>query len=349
MPIENSPLYQCTDGATSDTFDSVPVDYKRISVEALKVGTPTILTKLSSNAAAKAAETPSNTGMLLVKVTNAQGAPVSDATVTVTNPGIQISLIGHTNDQGYVFVSGMMPEHQNGYHIVATKNGYSMDFTTSRTAQNPNQVQPDVDINIQQVTVQTLRIDILANMAVTMTNETGTPLAGQNITATSDKITATNPDTPKNIYNQTTDANGVATFTNIEWDSYTLSTAGNYYVVAVSPYQPFAVDPNTTLPVSLVVTTNGGWPRITSVSPASGTVGSIVTVVINGFNLEGNTTVVLRKSGSADVIPTSTSVDPNKKSVTVTFDLTNVSAGNWDLILTSEGRVVTEIEGFTIT
>src|SRR3990167_8776509 len=56
--------WSCTDGATSTTFDVVPVDYKRINVEALKVGTPTVLIKLSSNAAAKAAETPSNTGMM---------------------------------------------------------------------------------------------------------------------------------------------------------------------------------------------------------------------------------------------------------------------------------------------
>ncbi|MEK7202416.1 MAG: carboxypeptidase regulatory-like domain-containing protein [Patescibacteria group bacterium] len=350
IPVDANPsLWQCTDGSTSATFDVVPVDYKRINVEALKVGTPTVLIKLSSNAAAKAAETPSNTGMMLVKVIDAQGAPVASATVTVDNTATNTSMTGLTNAQGYVFVANLTPDNQNGYHIVATKTGYSTDLTTSRTSQNPNQIQPDVDINIQQVTIQTLAIDWLSTMAVTVTNETGQILNGISITATSAKITATNPDTPKHVETRVSDTNGVATWPNFEWDSYILAPQSGYYVVSTSPYQLVALNPNTTLSVALVLTTNPNWPRITNVSPASGTTGAIVEVIIEGYNFTGNTTVLLRKVGSADILPTIINVDPNQKAVTATFDLTGAAIDEWDFILDSNGQIITQIGGFIVS
>ena len=330
----------------------MPVDYKRINVEALKTGTPTILVKLSSNAAAKAAETPSQTGMMLVKVIDAEGLPVPQATVTIDNEEAGISplspLTGLTNDQGYVFVANLLPDSQNGYHIVATKAGFSTDFTTSRTSQNPNQTQPDVDINIQQVTIQTLAIDFLSTMQVTVTNETGQLLNGVSVTATSAKLTAFNPDTAKNIVTKITDSNGVATFPLFEWDSYSLTPSAEYFVVSTSPYQRVALPPNSTFPVSLVVTTNSNWPRIVSVSPSSGTSGATVEVVIEGSNYTGNTTVLLRKSGFTDILPAQTSVEPNQQSVTATFNMTGATTGNWDLVLDSNGQIVTQVEGFII-
>lgn len=341
--------YLCTDGGVSGTQDLVPVDYKRINVEALKVGTPTVLIKLSSNAAAKAAETPSNTGMMLVKVIDSKGAPVANATVNVTDVVTGVDLQGTTNAQGYMFVANLTPDTHNGYHIDATKQGYSTDYTTSRTAQNPNQVQPDVDINVQQVTIQTLKIDLLATMSVTVTDENNQPLSGVSITATSEKLVANNPDTPKNTFTQSTNSSGVVTFSNIEWDGYNLAAAGNYKIVATSPYQPVSLDPNTTLPVALVITTNVNWPRIDSVSPTSGTSGSNVTVVISGANFAGGTTVLLRLAGHADITPTSTNVAANGKTVTLTFHLTGAAAGDWDIVLNSGGSIVTEIEGFTVS
>jgi len=342
-------FWSCTDGATTMVNDVVPIDYKRVNVEALKVGTPTVLIKLSSNIAAKAAETSSQTGMLLAKVIDSQGLPVVSATVTITNTVTNVSMTGLTNDQGYVFVANLPPDNQNGYNIVVTKQGYSSDYTTSRTTQNPNQTQPDVDVNIQQVTIQTLTIDLLATLVVTVTNEAGTPLAGQNIVATSDKITANNPDTPKNIYNLTTDTSGVVSFSIIEWDSYDLAPPSGYYVVNTSPYQRVALNPNSTLPVSLVITTNSGWPRLVTVSPASGTSGSTVEIVIDGANFANTSTVLLRRAGSSDIIPTQTVVDPNQKSITVTIDLTGATAGSWDLLLDSNGQVITQIGGFIVS
>ena len=342
--------WNCTDGDTSNVNDVVPVDYKRINVEALKVGTPTVLIKLSSNAASKAAETPSQTGMLLVKVINAQGLPVAGAIVMVSLPVVGcIFLTGTTNEQGYVFIANLPPENQNGYRIVTTKAGFSSDYTTSRTAQNPNQIQPDVDINVQQVTIQTLAIDYLATLQVTVTNETNQIQSGVLVTASSAKLTANNPDTPKNIAERQTDINGLATWLGFEWDSYDLIAQTGYYVVSTSPYQRVALAPGTTLPVAMVITTNPNWPRLVSVSPASGTSGSTVEVIIEGFNFTANTTVILRKTGFADILPTLTVVEPDNKSVTVTFNLAGTAVGGWDLVLDSNGQIVTQIGGFIVS
>lgn len=342
-------LYSCTDGGTSSQQDLVPVDYKRISIEATQVGSTVSLAKASSNAAAKAAETPTNTGILLVIVNDSQGQPVVDATVTVTNVPANVSLQGTTNNRGYFFVANLPPDHQNGYHIIATKTGYSQDGTTSRTSQNPNQVQPDVDISVQQITTQTLAIDLLSTMAVSVVNEANQPLPNVILNATGTKLTSTNPDTPKNTFTQITNSSGLATFPNIEWDSYALTPPGNYYVVTTSPYQTVALNPNTTLNVTLVLTTDNHWPLITDVSPNSGTTGAAVDVTIDGDNFESDTTVLLRKSGSSDVVPTQINVAANKKSLTAHFDLTGVAAGAWDIVLTSSGKTATQIQGFVIS
>lgn len=344
--------YQCTDGGTSTTQDLVPVDYKRISLEVAQSGKGLILARLSSDAAAKAAETPSNTGMLLVIVNNALGLPVEGATVTVTNVDLNpdVSLQGFTNALGYFFVANLPPDTHNHYHIVATKSGYSQDFTTDRTSQNPNQTQPDVSINIQQLTTQTLVIDWLGGMTVTAKNEQGQPLANLSLTLTSNKITQNNPETAKNVYTMTTDSNGIATFTNIEWDSYDLTAPSSYYVVTTSPYQPVAVAPSNNTATTLVLTTNNSWPRLTSISPAAGTNTAPVTVSFEGNNFASGSTVLLRQTGQADILPTGApTVAANGKNITATFDLTGKAIGSWDIIITSSGQSLTQVGGFIIS
>ena len=342
-------VYECTDGTVSNTQDLVPVDYKRINVEALKVGTPTVLVKLSSNAASKAAETPTSTGIILAKVIDAQGLPVADATVEIKNSNNTIILQGLTNSQGYLFVANLPPDNQNGYHITATKAGYSTDFTTSRTSQNPNQIQPDVDVNIQQVTIQTLAIDRLADMVVTVVSEVGAPVSGVSITATSTKITATNPNTPKNVYNQTTDGSGIATFSDIEWDSYALSTPSGYYKVNTSPYQNVSVDPDTSLAVTFVVTTNAAWPQLDFVTPTSGVAGTTLEITLEGDDFDkDNSTVKLSKAGQADINPTDTDTTANGDTITATFNLTGAVSGSWNIVINSAGNIITQIGGFVI-
>lgn len=341
--------YHCTDGSTSTTHDLVPVDYKRIDVKVTRPGNELVLANLSSDAAAKAAETPSNTGMLLVIINNALGLPVELADVTVTNSANGVNVVAKTNAQGYVFIANLPPENQNGYHIVGTKTNFSTDLTYTRTPQNPNQFQPDVDVSIQQITTQILAIDEWATLQISVRDEAGAAVAGVSIQAVSSKISQNNPTTAKNTYTQTTDGTGTATMADVEWDGYTISPSANYYIVSTSPYQIVSVDPDDTQLVTLVITTNPGWPRVSEVNPESSPAGSIITVEISGDNFAGNSTVTLRLTGQADILPTSIDVAANQKTITVTYNLTGIAPGSWDVIIDSNGSVVTQNGGFSVT
>jgi type II secretory pathway pseudopilin PulG len=341
-------LYECTDGQTSPQQDLVPVDYKRIQITVTQPNKPAVLATLTSNAAAKAAETPSNTGMILTCVNNSQGLGVPGATVTITNSVLGVNVQGITNNRGCIFVANVPPDNRNGYHIVAAKQGYSTDFTTPRTAQNPNQVQPDVDVNAQQITIQNLSIDYLATLVVSVVNELNQPVSGIQVTATGTKITQFNPEQPKNVYNQTTNSSGVATFNNIEWDSYKLSLPAGYTILTTSPYQAVSVAPSSTTNVAVTATTANDWPIILNVSPTSGVAGQTVQVVIEGNNFTTNTTAKLVRSGYADVIPTTINVAANRKSITLTLNLAGVASGEWDIVINASGKIVTQSGGFNV-
>ncbi|MEK7548330.1 MAG: carboxypeptidase-like regulatory domain-containing protein, partial [Patescibacteria group bacterium] len=318
-----------------------------------ELGKSVVFAKLVSNAAAKAAETGSNTGILVVRIIDANGLPVVGATVTVTNPDTGVSVVGITNASGYLVVAGLPPNTQNGYHLVATKDGFSTDYTTARTAQNPNQVQPDVDILAQQVTTQTLAIDRLATLTVAVRNELGALVFGNTVTATSSKITQFNPDLAKNIYSQPVDASGNAIFTNIEWDSYSLVAfpqSGSSYLVTTIPYQKVTVPPNSATNATMIITTDPSWPRIESVDPIAATVGQTINIQIEGSNFPvGITTVKLSRTGYADVLPTLIDITANEKTITATFNFTGVATGIWDLIVDVGGKIINQIGGFTVS
>ncbi|MEI7818797.1 MAG: type II secretion system protein, partial [bacterium] len=78
------------DGNALGTIPNKPTDlysydYKKATVEIYTATGTTKLAVLSTDVAAKAAETSSNTGVLIIRVIDASGSPVSNATVQVTN------------------------------------------------------------------------------------------------------------------------------------------------------------------------------------------------------------------------------------------------------------------------
>lgn len=346
--IPSGTTYQCTDGSLSNTFDTVPTDYKRITVKVFNSGSSTLLSTNTTDVAASAAETAGSTGMLLAIISDADGLAVEGATVSITNSLTGVTIQALSNTLGQVFVANLPPDNQNGYHLVATKNGYSTDSTTDRTAQNPNQVQPDVDVSVQQVTTQTLRIDLLSTLTLALLDTQSQPLANINVTLTSSKITATNPDTPKNVYTQLTDGSGNITYTNVEWDSYAITLPNGYYIASTSPYQLVSLAPGVTEPVVLTATTSNSFPRITSIAPTSAIIGNVVTLDIEGYNFTSNSTVILELAGT-QIIASQTDVAPNGKSIAVTFNLTTATAGDWDVVINSNGSIVKQIKGLVVS
>lgn len=348
--IPESGSYKCSpDNETSATQDLAPYDFKRASVEVFQTNATLSLAKLVTDISAKASETPSSTGMLYVRVLDANGNPVEGATVTVTNIYITPNIIvqGVTNAQGYFFFTNLPPDTHNGYHIVVTKNGYSTDYTTDRTSQNPNQTNPDVDINAQQVTNQTLKIDLVSTMNVQLLNENSEPIGNLVVTATGGKEQYFNPSTPKNTYNVTADGIGKATFSNIEWDSYTLTLPSGWSILTTSPYQPVSLNPNTAISVTIVAAQESSWPAITKVTPTSSTPDGSIEVVIDGRNLGSLAAVKLIKPGYPDI--NGVVASGNSTEIKVNFNLTGAQTGYRDISLTINTKTIIQIDGFNIS
>jgi len=346
--IPESGHYKCSpDNETSTSQDLAPYDFKRASVEVFQTGATLSLAKLVTDISAKASETPSSTGMLLVTILDANGNPVVGATITVTHTNPDIIVQGITNAQGYFFFTNLPPDTHNGYHIVVTKNGYSTDYTTDRTDQNKHQINPDVDINAQQVTSQTLKIDLVSTMNVQLINESSAPLGNLVVTATGGKEQYFNPSTPKNTYTVTADANGLATFSNIEWDSYTLTLPSGWNILTTSPYQSVSLNPNTTLAVTIMAAQESSWPAITKVTPISSNPDGSIELVIDGRNLGNTAAVVLKKLGMPDI--TGVVASGNSTEIKVNFNLTGAPTGYRDIMLTINTKTILQINGFNIS
>ena len=111
--------------------DIYPFDYKRAEVSVyLKTSGKQVAT-LTTDVAAKAAETGSSSGILAIKVIDASGNPVSGATVTITNPSqspaVNISTI--TDNLGNLVIPNLPPDSNNRYQVTAIYPGYSTDGT----------------------------------------------------------------------------------------------------------------------------------------------------------------------------------------------------------------------------
>jgi len=91
-------------------------------------------------------------------------------------------------------------------------------------------------------------------------------------------------------------------------------------------------------------------PTISGITPASGYNTSPVSITGlsgTGFSTSTNPTVVLRRSGSANI--TATGVTGTATVLTCTFDITGKPAGVWDVIVTNpDGQSATLTSGFTV-
>jgi type II secretory pathway pseudopilin PulG len=318
--------------------DLYPYDYKKISITVWRAGWQKPVGNLVTNVSARAAETESGTGILLVTVLDAQGLPVSNATITVQNfeiaPGVNI--ITTTDVSGKVQIPRLPPEEHNKYHVTATKAGYSTDSTYPRTAQNPNALKPDLNIFVQQVTTETFSIDKISTMIILARDQNEASVADFPIMITSDKLIYNNPDTPKFLQTHNTNPDGQIVLQNMEWDSYALALANNQYALcSTSPQQKVSVAPDSTVTVTLHVNSDRNSPVITALTPVSGSVNGQLVLALEGDNFAQNAAVLLRKSGQPDIGAMVIDVQANGKEMTATFELTNAPPGTWDFLITN--------------
>jgi prepilin-type N-terminal cleavage/methylation domain-containing protein len=331
--------------------DLYPYDYKQAEIEISLVNGGYSVASLSTNIGAKAAETSSNTGILRLKVLDANGLPVEDATARIINSTLSpaVDITTTTDSKGFVIIPKLPPDSGNDYSIVITKPGYSTDRTYSDPSGSQTAVLLNPNILVQQITDITFGIDQTANIGIDIVDTSGNPIANVNATITGSKKKYANPDVFKYSQASTSDSNGHIALSGIEWDGYNIALSGGYYIVNTLPYQAVAVNPGGSTNIKIVATNNAGYTRVSSVSPVSDDAVGTTVVTIKGANFTTGTTVKLVKSGQPDIVSSSTSISGGN-TITANLNLTGVTSGSWDVVVTNgAGNVATQVGGFSVT
>ncbi len=345
----------CASGpAAGKPKDLNPADYKKAQISVYLKSSGQLVAQMTSDFAAKAAETASNTGVLSITVIDASGQPVANANVhilnTAANPDVDITTT--TDNQGLVVIPNLPPDSKNEYQITASLPGYSTDATEADPPGTTTAVELNPNVLAQQVTAITMSIDRVSALSVHVIDTTGNPIANKAIEIRGAKILEKNGSAPskyKYDVTSTTDASGNINLGNMEWDSYSFIPPSGSYAVSVQPYQPVALAPNSSQTVQLVLSSSSSYVTIGSMAPSSGQTGtSSLAFTLTGTNFNGSTTVKLQQSGQPDVVATGLSVTGSTQ-LTGSLNLSSAATGSWDVVVTSSGTTATQTGGFSVT
>lgn len=194
-----------------------------------------------------------NGGALVVQVFNANGEPVSGATVNVQSVATSsIKNIDVTNNYGLLNIIGV-PPGTNAYKIIVTKNGYSTEQTFALgVADNPNPTKPNVTVLNQQVSQVSFAIDKLSTLHFSSVSPLCVPIPNIDFSL----IGAKNIGLGVPKYSQTlaTDSGGSLDLNSMEWDTYSITPTDTAYDVAgINPDSPFSLNPYNNQEIQLVV------------------------------------------------------------------------------------------------
>lgn len=156
-----------SDGIGAADANGITTDYKRIKVVVTyPAGRQTRQITLDSDYAPLGLETTLGGGTLQIKVVNAAGAPVSGATVTVTNASTTptVNLTTFSDSTGTVSLPGAATSTQ--YAVTVTKAGYSTAQTYVRDSTNQNPTPGYLTVVNNVTTTSTFAIDALGSLTV---------------------------------------------------------------------------------------------------------------------------------------------------------------------------------------
>ncbi|MCX6703668.1 MAG: carboxypeptidase regulatory-like domain-containing protein [Candidatus Zambryskibacteria bacterium] len=210
---------------------------------------------ITSRVAPKNLETASTNGALFVRVFDANGNPVPQASVHIENNLATTSIVidDETNNNGLLAIVDA-PPGINAYEVTVTKSGYSTDSTYPITVANPNPTKPHATVLLQQVTALSFVIDRKSTLSVRSFADTCATVNNIPLTLKGSKTVGTNPVILKYNTNNTTGGSGTLSLSNMEWDTYALTmTSGTYDLVGANPLISFLLSPNSAQNVDLVV------------------------------------------------------------------------------------------------
>ena len=253
MYFEITYLDDPADGTALLGTDPVPNDYKQVKLS-VKNTTTGKITNFVTSISPSGLENMVSGGALSLSIIDAFGQPVPDATINITNnllsPSINLSRLSDSNGK---WIEVGLPNSGNSYHITVTKNGYSSDQTYPITGQNPSPTKPDATIGNGQVTQISFGIDKTSNLTFNTLNQTCGAIPGVGLEIKGAKLIGT-PNIPKYDNTFTSNSNGQAPLSNIEWDNYTPALTGNTYMIyGSSPIQQINLLPDTSQTFNLIL------------------------------------------------------------------------------------------------
>ncbi|MFA5854000.1 MAG: carboxypeptidase-like regulatory domain-containing protein [Patescibacteria group bacterium] len=252
--------------------DTSPADYKLyelvVSCDGCIGYSPTTFT---TTIAPKSLETSSTNGALFIQALDANGQPVSDANVTVTNasatPSFTINDV--TNAAGLLQLVDV-PPGINQYYVTVTKDGYSTDRTYAPNSVIVNPAKPHGTVALQSVTAMSFAIDRVSALNVASVTDTCTPVPNIDFSLVGSKLDGTTPDQLKYSNTFSTDGTGLLTLPTLEWDSYQASlTDAGYDLAGAVPLLPLALAPNTNQNFQLIVSAKAPRSVLVTVKDAS--------------------------------------------------------------------------------
>lgn len=335
--------------APAKPVDLYPYDYKKVTITVTSLDKKKTYARLSTDIAAKTAETAGNTGVLIVKVIDANGNPVEAANVSIVNSQLSpaVGINTQTDVSGQVVIPKLPPDTAQNYHIEVSKAGFSSEKTYPVGGNISNPASPDFGLVAQQTVTKTFAIDRISSLSMTVYDQSGQILPGITLDVRGEKQLSSSPIVYKYSQAFTTDQDGKVNISGIEWDSYTISANG-YTVLSTTPYQPLSLSPGLSLEARVTLAPSPSqYPLILQINPISPDVTTGTIIDITGSNLSGSASVILRKTGQPDRVATSIS-SSGADSLAATFNLVGMQPGAWDVVVTLSGRQTVQYSGIII-
>ncbi len=266
--------------------DLSPADNKLADVEVVCTSCSNPFSvEYTTSIAPKSLETENGNGALVVKVIDANGIPVPDASVTVQNSSVvpTINYTDVTDSDGVLTIVDAPPSTEQ-YHISVTKSGYSSEQTYLPGAGgNPNPVKPHITVAANTVSQSTFAIDATSTIVLKVQSAQCSAITGVSGSLIGTKLIGTSPDVIKNTVAYTASAIS-NTLSAIEWDTYALTLAGTSYDIAgTSPIFPLSIAPGSNQNVTLTLKPAAAGGRlVVAVTDVSGLPVADATVQVSG-------------------------------------------------------------------
>lgn len=161
-----------------------------------------------------------------------------------------------------------------------------------------------------------------------------------------------NPQVLKYQQNFTTNADGYISIPYLEFDSYSFSNLGSYYLINTTPMYPINLAAGADLNVTAVLSTSSTNPAIYSVDVTSGKTGETVSLNIIGGNFHPAATVNLNRiiDGNRVQINGTNTNRPHDYLITTDFNLAGAATGQWNLeVVNPNGEKVDANNIFEVT